>query len=103
MMRSLLVEAGHSAARLDSELRQDYQRLKLRRGSGVAKVAIRPQVGGTDVLDAARPGQLCAAGSHARQPVGHPGEGVTHRWADWAPCLPELVGESEQRIMVGNL
>src|SRR5205085_11060621 len=40
MMRSLLVEAGHSAARLDHELRQDYQRLKLRRGSGVAKVAI---------------------------------------------------------------
>ena len=40
MMRSLLVEAGHTAARLDRELRQDYQRLKLRRGSGVAKVAI---------------------------------------------------------------
>ena len=39
LMRSLLVEAGHSAARLDRELRQDYQRLKLRRGSGVAKVA----------------------------------------------------------------
>jgi transposase len=40
MMRSLLVEAGHSAARWDTELRKDYQRLKLRRGSGVAKVAI---------------------------------------------------------------
>jgi transposase len=40
MMRSLLVEAGHSAARLDGELRQDYQRLKLRRGGGVAKIAI---------------------------------------------------------------
>ena len=40
MMRSLLVEAGHSAARLDAELRKDYQRLKLRRGAGVAKVAI---------------------------------------------------------------
>ena len=40
MMRSLLVEAGHTAARLDVELRQDYQRFKLRRGSGVAKVAI---------------------------------------------------------------
>lgn len=40
MMRSLLVEAGHTAARLDGELKQDYQRLKLRRGSGVAKVAI---------------------------------------------------------------
>jgi transposase len=40
MMRSRLVEAGHTAARLDAELRQDYQRLKLRRGSGVAKVAM---------------------------------------------------------------
>jgi transposase len=40
MMRSLLVEAGHTAARLDAELKQDYQRLKVRRGSGVAKVAI---------------------------------------------------------------
>jgi len=40
MMRSLLVEAGHTAARLDQELRQDYQRLKLRRGGGVAKIAI---------------------------------------------------------------
>ena len=40
MMRSLLVEAGHTAARLDAELRQDYQRLKQRRGSGVAKVAM---------------------------------------------------------------
>jgi len=40
MMRSLLGEAGHTAARLDAELRQDYQRLKLRRGSGVAKVAM---------------------------------------------------------------
>jgi transposase len=40
MMRSLLVEAGHTAARLDAELRRDYQRLKLRRGTGVAKVAI---------------------------------------------------------------
>jgi len=40
MMRSLLVEAGHTAARMDHELRQDYQRLKLRRGGGIAKVAI---------------------------------------------------------------
>jgi transposase len=40
MMRSLLVEAGHTAARMDAELKQDYQRLRVRRGSGVAKVAI---------------------------------------------------------------
>jgi transposase len=40
MLRSLLVEAGHTAARRDAELRQDYQRLRLRRGGSVAKVAI---------------------------------------------------------------
>jgi transposase len=40
MMRGLLVEAGHTAARLDQALRQDYQRLRLRRGGSVAKVAI---------------------------------------------------------------
>jgi transposase len=34
MMRSLPVEARDSAARLDTELRKDYQRQKLRRGSG---------------------------------------------------------------------
>jgi transposase len=40
MMRFLLVEASQTASRLDPELRQDYQRLKFRRGSAVAKVAI---------------------------------------------------------------
>jgi transposase len=40
MMRYLLVEAAQTASRLDPELRRDYQRLKLRRGGGVAKVAI---------------------------------------------------------------
>lgn len=40
MMRWLLVEAGQTAARYDSELRRFYQRLKFRRGSQVAKVAV---------------------------------------------------------------
>jgi len=40
MLRGLLVEAGHTAARMDPELRQDYQRLRRRRGGSVAKVAI---------------------------------------------------------------
>ena len=40
MMRSLLVEAGHTAARLDPQLKRIYQRLKFRRGASVAKVAI---------------------------------------------------------------
>jgi transposase len=38
--RYLLVEAGQTAARYDEELRRDYQRLKFRRGTAVAKVAI---------------------------------------------------------------
>jgi transposase len=40
MMRSLLVEAGHTAARFDPQLKRTYQRLKFRRGAAVAKVAI---------------------------------------------------------------
>jgi transposase len=40
MMRWLLVEAAQTAARGDPELRRFYQRLKSRRHSGVAKVAV---------------------------------------------------------------
>lgn len=40
MLRHLLVEAAQTASKVDPELRRDYQRLKFRRGSGVAKVAI---------------------------------------------------------------
>jgi transposase len=40
MVRWLLVEAAQVAVRHDPELRQDYQRLKFRRGHAVAKVAI---------------------------------------------------------------
>ena len=40
MMRSLLVEAGHTAARFDPQLKRMYQRLKFRRGAAVAKVAV---------------------------------------------------------------
>ena len=39
-MRWLLVEAAQTAARFDPQLRRVYQRLKSRRHSGVAKVAI---------------------------------------------------------------
>lgn len=38
--RWLLVEAGQTAARKDGELRRLYQRLKFRRGSQIAKVAV---------------------------------------------------------------
>ena len=40
MVRWLLIEAVHPAVRKDPELRQDYQRLKFRRGHALAKVAI---------------------------------------------------------------
>jgi len=40
MVRWLLIETAHLAVRQDTELRQDYQRLKFRRGHAVAKVAI---------------------------------------------------------------
>ena len=40
MMRWLLVEAGQTAARFDPELQRMYQRLKFRRGSQMAKVAM---------------------------------------------------------------
>jgi transposase len=40
MARFLLVEAAQTASLYDEELRRDYQRLKFRRGTAVAKVAI---------------------------------------------------------------
>ena len=40
MIRWLLVEAGQTAARRDPALRRLYQRLKFRRGSQIAKVAV---------------------------------------------------------------
>ena len=40
MARFLLVEAAQTASIYDEELRRDYQRLKFRRGTAVAKVAI---------------------------------------------------------------
>jgi len=40
MVRWLLIEAVHHAVRQDPALRQDYRRLKFRRGHAVAKVAI---------------------------------------------------------------
>jgi len=40
LVRFLLGQAAHTAARSDPELRRDYQRLAFRRGRAVAKVAI---------------------------------------------------------------
>jgi hypothetical protein len=45
MMRSLLVEVGHTAARLDGELRQDYQRREAAAWQRSGESSHRPQVG----------------------------------------------------------
>jgi transposase len=65
MARFLLVEAAQTASRYDEELRRDYQRLKFRRGTAVAKVAIARKLAVRLYLDAAQAQQLSTAGSHA--------------------------------------
>jgi transposase len=79
MLRGLLVEAGHTAARLDPELRQDYQRLRLRRGGSVAKVAIARKLAVRMYWMLRRQVNYTQLGSHARQLEGHPGAAVNHR------------------------
>ena len=52
MVRWLLIEAVYPAVRKDPALRQDYQRLKFRRGHAVAKVAIVRKLAVRMYLDA---------------------------------------------------
>ena len=65
MLRWLLVEAGHTAARLDPLLERRYLRLKFRRGANVAKVAIARRLAVRLYWRLRRR----AAGSHVQQPV----------------------------------
>jgi transposase len=65
MLRWLLVEAGHTAARLDPLLERRYLRLKFRRGAKVAKVAIARRLAVRLYWRLRRH----AAGSHVQQPV----------------------------------
>ena len=65
MLRWLLVEAGHTAARLDPLLERRYLRLKFRRGAKVAKVAMARRLAVHLYWKLRR----CAAGSHVQQPV----------------------------------
>ena len=65
MMRYLLVKAAHVASRFDPELRRNYQRLKFRRGSAVAKVAIAGKLAVRLYWKLRETGPSCAVGSHA--------------------------------------
>src|SRR5438067_1012004 len=73
MVRWLLIETVHHAVRQDPKLRQDYQRLKFRRGHAVAKVAIARKLAVRMYWMLRTGADLRAAGSQARQPGGHPG------------------------------
>ncbi len=66
LLRWLLVEAAQTAARYDPELRRAYQRLKLRRVSGVAKVAIARRLAVRLYWMLRAQSELRAAGSHVR-------------------------------------
>jgi hypothetical protein len=59
------VEAAQTAARIDPELRRVYQRLKYRRGSGVAKVAIARKLAVRLYWTLREVAQPSAAGSYA--------------------------------------
>jgi transposase len=65
MMRHLLGEAAQTASRFDPELRRTYQRLKFRRGSGVAKVAIARRLAVRLYWKLREASQQSAAASHA--------------------------------------
>jgi len=67
MLRFLLVEAAQTAARFDPELQRDYQRLKFRRGPGVAKVAIARKLAVRLYWKLREAAPSSAAGSHAGQ------------------------------------
>ena len=64
MMRHLLGEAAQTVSRFDTELRRTYQRLKFRRGSGVAKVAIARRLAVRLYWKLREASQQSAAGSH---------------------------------------
>lgn len=65
MLRFLLVEAAQTASRGDPELRRDYLRLKFRRGSAVAKVAIARKLAVRLYWKLREVAQPSAAGSYA--------------------------------------
>ena len=92
MMRWLLVEAGQTAARLDPRTAASVSAVEVATRSVGGEGRRGPQAGREVVLDAAQHGRLRAAGSHAGQPEGHPGGRTVHRWAEWAPRLPEESG-----------
>src|SRR5260370_40270334 len=101
MVRWLLIEAVYPAVRKDLALRQDYQRLKFRRGHAVAKGAIARKL-------AVRMYWMLRSGADYGQLVrrqGSPGGtlgNVSSSLACLGALLPRAIAASEERSMVGS-
>jgi transposase len=89
MLRFLLVEAAQGASRYDEELRRDYLRVRFRRGSAVAKIAIARKL-------AVRLYWMLRKQPSSVPPARMQGSPAIswwkrfHRHSDWAPCLLSL-------------
>ena len=81
MMRSLLVEAGHTAARFDPQLKRVYQRLKFRRGASVAKVAVARKLA-VRMYWMLRSTVITRSSFACKVARGPPWWTKVHRWAD---------------------
>lgn len=101
MLRWLLVEAGHTAARRDPELHRFYARLKHRHGANIAKVAVARQL-------AVRLNWILRSSQPAARKGGRQGSPGTHGGANSIallighPASPERSGEFADQIMVGS-
>jgi transposase len=90
MLRSLLVEAGQTTARLEPELKRAYQRLKRRKHSAVAKVMVARKLA-VRLYWMWKTEQPYKRHSHAGWPDWSCGRTIG-RWFEWALCLLEESG-----------
>jgi transposase len=90
MLRSLLVEAGQTAARLVPELKRAYQRLKHKKHSAVAKVMVARKLA-VRLYWMWKTEQPYKRHSHAGWPDWSCGRTIG-RWFEWALCLLEESG-----------
>ena len=102
MLRFLQVETAQTASIYDPELRRDYQRLKFRRGSGVAKVAIARKLAVRlygKLREAAQPVPPAPMQGSPASPV----VGASLSSFDWAPCLLWKQKEEFEQVNHGPL
>ena len=93
LLRGLLVEAAHVAARREPELGRCYRRLAMRKNRSIAAVAVARKLAVRlwwMWIRGLNYGQFHESGSHAGSFV--PWGGLHPRRSEWAPCLPRERG-----------